>query len=63
MESKNWFNKKVEDVEKELKTNKEKGLTEEQVTEIRNQKGYHREFSFILRRLKNCTYRRRYIYA
>ena len=41
MESKNWFNKKVEDVEKELKTNKEKGLTEEQVTEIRNQKGYN----------------------
>ena len=41
MESKNWFNKKVEEVEKELKTNKEKGLTEEQVAEIRNQKGYN----------------------
>ena len=41
MESKNWFNKKVEDIEKELKTNKEKGLTEEQVAEIRNQKGYN----------------------
>ena len=41
MENKNWFNKKVEEVEKELKTNKEKGLTEEQVTEIRNQKGYN----------------------
>ena len=41
MESSNWFNKKVEDVEKELKTNTEKGLTEEQVTEIRNQKGYN----------------------
>lgn len=41
MEIKNWFNKKVEDVEKELKTNKEKGLTEEQVTEIRKQKGYN----------------------
>ena len=42
MESKNWFNKKVEEVEKELKTNKEKGLTEEQVAEIRNQKGYNK---------------------
>ena len=41
MENKNWFNKKVEEVEKELKTNKEKGLTEEQVAEIRNQKGYN----------------------
>ena len=41
MENKNWFNKKVEDVEKELKTDKEKGLTEEQVKEIRNQKGYN----------------------
>lgn len=41
MESKNWFNRKVEDVEKELKTNKEKGLTEKQVTEIREQKGYN----------------------
>ena len=41
MESKNWFNKKVEEVEKELKTNTEKGLTEEQVAEIRNQKGYN----------------------
>lgn len=41
MENKNWFNKKVEEVEKELKTNVEKGLTEEQVQEIRNQKGYN----------------------
>ena len=41
MESKNWFNKKVEDVEKELKTNKEKGLTEEQIADIRGQKGYN----------------------
>ena len=41
MENKNWFNKKVEEVEKELKTNTEKGLTEEQVQEIRNQKGYN----------------------
>ena len=41
MEEKRWFNKKIEDVEKELKTSKEKGLTEEQVNEIRNQKGYN----------------------
>lgn len=41
MECKNWFNKKVENVEKELKTNKEKGLTDQQVAEIRNQKGYN----------------------
>ena len=41
MESKKWFNKKVEEIEKELKTNTKKGLTEEQVEEIRNQKGYN----------------------
>ena len=41
MENKKWFNKKIEDVEKELKTNKEKGLTEEQVKAIRNTKGYN----------------------
>ena len=41
MENKKWFNKKIEDIEKELKTNKEKGLTEEQVKEIRNEKGYN----------------------
>ena len=41
MESKKWFNKKVEEIEKELKTNTKKGLTEEQVAEIRNQKGYN----------------------
>ncbi|MBQ2937992.1 MAG: cation-translocating P-type ATPase [Clostridia bacterium] len=41
MENNNWFNKKIEDVEKELKTNTEKGLTEEQVKEIRNEKGYN----------------------
>ena len=41
MESKNWFNKKVEEIEKELKTNTKKGLTEEQVEEIRNKKGYN----------------------
>lgn len=41
MENKKWFNKKIEDIEKELETNREKGLTEEQVIEIRNQKGYN----------------------
>ena len=41
MENNNWFNKKVEDVKNELKTDLEKGLTEEQVKEIRNQKGYN----------------------
>lgn len=41
MENNNWFNKKIEDVEKELKTDKEKGLTEEKVKEIRTKKGYN----------------------
>lgn len=41
MESKSWFNKKIEDVEKVLKTDKEKGLTEEQIIQIRNEKGYN----------------------
>lgn len=41
MEKNNWFNKKIEDVEKELKTDKEKGLTQEQVNQIRNEKGYN----------------------
>ena len=41
MEKNNWFNKKIEDVEKELKTNKQKGLTQEQVNQIRNEKGYN----------------------
>ena len=41
MENKKWFNKKIEDIEKELETNREKGLTEEQVIRIRNQKGYN----------------------
>ncbi len=41
MEEKRWFNKKIEEVEKELKTNKEKGLTEEQVQQVREEKGYN----------------------
>ena len=37
MENNNWFNKKIEDVEKELKTNTEKGLTEANAAEVENQ--------------------------
>ncbi len=37
----NWFNKKIEEVEKNLGTDKEKGLTEEQVKRIREEKGYN----------------------
>lgn len=41
MEKSYWFNKKIEDVEEDLKTSIEKGLTEEQVNQIRNEKGYN----------------------
>jgi Ca2+-transporting ATPase len=41
MEKKNWFNQKIEEIEKELKISKEIGLTDEQVIEIRKQKGYN----------------------
>ena len=41
MEKKNWFNKEVEEIEKELETHKEKGLKEEQIAKIREQKGYN----------------------
>lgn len=41
MEEKRWFNKKNEEIEKELKTSKEKGLTEEQVQQKREEKGYN----------------------
>lgn len=41
MKNNNWFNKKIEDIEKELETNKENGLTEEQVQKIREKKGYN----------------------
>ncbi len=41
MEKSNWFNKKIEDIEKQLKTNKQTGLKEEQIQEIRNQVGYN----------------------
>lgn len=41
MEEKRWFNKKIEEIEKELNTSKEKGLTEEQVQQKREEKGYN----------------------
>ena len=41
MEKTNWFNKEIQEIEKELKTDKEKGLKEEQITKIREQKGYN----------------------
>ena len=41
MEKKNWFNKKIEEIEKELKTNRENGIKQEQIQEIRNEKGYN----------------------
>ena len=39
MENHNWFNKKVEDVEKELHTNIETGLTDEEVVKRREKYG------------------------
>ncbi len=39
MESKNWFNKEVKDVEKELETNQEIGLSVEEVTKRREKYG------------------------
>ena len=39
MENSNWFNKKVQDVEKELNTNVKKGLTEEEVLARREKYG------------------------
>lgn len=41
MQQNNWFNKNIKNVEEELKTNTEKGLTEEQVSKIREEKGYN----------------------
>ena len=41
MEEKRWFNKKIEEIEKKLNTSKEKGLTEEQVQQKREEKGYN----------------------
>ena len=38
MENKNWFNKEIADVEKELETNQEKGLSQEEVTKRRDRK-------------------------
>ena len=39
MENSKWFTKKVEDVEKELQTNVEKGLTTEEVTKRQEKYG------------------------
>lgn len=41
MKNKNWFNKEIEEIENELNTHREKGLKEEQVAQIREQKGYN----------------------
>ena len=41
MEKNNWFNKKIEEIESELKTNREKGLTEEVIQEIREKNGFN----------------------
>lgn len=41
MVSKNWFNKKIENVEKELNTNQQQGLKEEQVEKIREIRGFN----------------------
>ena len=37
MEKKNWFNKEIEEIEKELSTHKENVLKEEQIEKIREQ--------------------------
>lgn len=36
MKKNNWFNKKIEEVEKDLNTNLEKGLTTEEVKKGKN---------------------------
>ena len=41
MKKKNWFNKDVHEVEKELQTNLEKGLTEEQIKQNREKYGFN----------------------
>ena len=41
MEEKNWYQQKVKEVENKLETNKEKGLTEEQVKERQEKYGYN----------------------
>ena len=41
MEDKSWFNKSIEDVEKELNTNAEKGLTLEKVKKRQEKYGYN----------------------
>ena len=41
MENKNWFSKEVKDVEKELETNLEKGLSSEEVSKKREKYGFN----------------------
>ena len=41
MENKSWFNKSIEDVEKELNTNVEKGLTSDEVRKRQEKYGYN----------------------
>lgn len=41
MEEKSWFNKKKEEIEKQLNTNTEKGLTQEQVEKAREKYGFN----------------------
>ncbi len=41
MKKENWFNKDVEEIEKELQTNIEKGLTDEEVKQKRKKYGYN----------------------
>ena len=41
MKKNNWFNKKIEEVEKDLNTNLEKGLTTEEVKKRQEQYGYN----------------------
>ena len=41
MENKSWFNKSIEDVEKELNTNVEKGLTLDEVKKRQEKYGYN----------------------
>ena len=38
---KNWFNKEIEEIENELHTHRENGLKEEQISQIREEKGYN----------------------
>ena len=49
MESKNWFNKEIKDVEKELETNQETGLSAEEVVKRREKYGLNNQFLYACR--------------